>query len=92
MDKKMIKEVTSIPEYIEDFIKINKEKIIELYKENQKKYIIMKCNKDENKIDLMYLNDDELYSLINNNDLMIKINQKYNCIIYEKERIFLINL
>jgi len=88
----MIKEVTSIPEYIEDFIKINKEKIIELYKENQKKYIIMKCNKDENKIDLMYLNDDELYSLINNNDLMIKINQKYNCIIYEKERIFLINL
>ena len=96
-EKSEIKEVTSIPEYIENFFKLNKDKISELYQENKKPYIIIKCNKNINNIDLLYLNYDELYHLINkNDDLMIKIYEKYNCIIFElnenKNNMFLLNI
>ena len=90
-----IQNVTSIPSYLEEFISTNKTQLLELFNDEDNKMksnIFMKCDEENNKVDVSFFTIEELYSYFGKNEeLLNKIIQgKYNCIIHDFNGIFLL--
>ena len=64
-----IQNITSLPEYIDNFIKFNKEKLLEIYEReiNLKKegFLYFKCNQEENNVDVFFLETDNILKMMN---------------------------
>lgn len=92
-----VKNVNTIPYYIEDFINHNKEKIKELFNNDENKekdFIFMNCNEKENKLDISFFDLQGLISFFQeSSDISSQaINGNYNTIICDINRIFLLKL
>tara|TARA_B110000914_G_C15455022_1_gene442917 strand:- start:556 stop:840 length:285 start_codon:yes stop_codon:yes gene_type:complete len=90
-----IQNVTSIPNYLEEFISINKEQLLLLFNNEDNKmktHIFMKCNEDENKVDVSFFTIEEISMYFSKHpELLNKIIQgNYNCIIHDLKGIFLL--
>ena len=64
-----VQSASSVPPYIDDFIKENHNKLNEIYDEgldeNQIGCLYMNCSKDENKMDVSFLNVENILTMIN---------------------------
>ena len=84
-----IKNISSPPEYITDFIKTNSEKLNEIYKEgievDSGGLLFCKCSMKENNIDVAFLKEKEL-----NNFIAIENWKKYKETIPENKKIIYI--
>ena len=92
-----VKNVNTIPYYIDDFINHNKEKIKELFNNDENKeknFIFMNCNEKENKLDISFFDLQGLMLFFQeSSDISTQaINGNYNCIICDINKIFLLKL
>lgn len=90
-----IQNVTSIPSYLEEFISTNKTQLLELFNDEDNKMksnIFMKCDEENNKVDVSFFTIEELYSYFEKNEILLNkiIQGNYNCIIHDFNGIFLL--
>ena len=88
-----------MPEYIEQFIKLNHDKLFEIYDEglNREKdgFLYFECNIDENKVDVFFLEPTKIIEMLgdeNWNQIKLNRGEKKTFFIREKDRIFLLNM
>jgi len=70
MEGVRIKNVSSCPDYINQFIQTNMEKLMEIYSteyknNNNEGSLHLICNEDTNKMDVMFLNKENIMNIIN---------------------------
>tara|TARA_B100000745_G_scaffold297318_1_gene244099 strand:- start:1061 stop:1345 length:285 start_codon:yes stop_codon:yes gene_type:complete len=90
-----IKETNKIPDYLQDFISNNKKQLLELFNNEENKtknHIIMNCNESENKINVSFLDIEQLSKFFEKNEEIFNqiIQGNYNCIICDLKGIFLL--
>ena len=83
-----VKKTDSIPDYIQEFISLNKEQLIKLFLESKEEnnlinYVFMKCNEEENKMNVSYIDIIQLKELFNNDIVKNIVSNNYNLIIHE---------
>ena len=59
-----VQNVSNVPSHIDDFLKSNNEKLQEIYDEGIKEFgdgfLSFKCKKSENKMDVLFLNEEQI--------------------------------
>ena len=85
-----IQNVSSCPDYIDDFIKNNIQKLLEIYNEgyesnNQEGCLGFNCDKETNKMDVMFLNKSNITSMMTSDSW-----EKLKLSIPENKKLFLI--
>ena len=96
-----IKSVSTIPEYIDTFIKHNFHKLNEILDEglsenNDEGCLYLECTKIEDKMDVSFLNKENIQKITSLNTWE-DINEKYNGKIFiinefDEKRIFIVNI
>ena len=59
-----IQNISSLPDFIDKFIKFNHDKLIEIYDEGIKEFNVgvlsFKCSENENKMDVFFMNEEQI--------------------------------
>ena len=94
-----IQNVSSMPDYIEQFINFNRDKLFEIYGEGLNRendgLLYFQCSEENNKVDVLFLGPTKIIEIIGEEPWeQIKSNRgdKKTFFICESERIFLLNL
>lgn len=63
-----VQNISSLPDFIDKFIKHNQDKCIEIYDESIKIYntglLYFQCDKEKNNVDVMFLYDDKIIEMM----------------------------
>lgn len=63
-----VQNISSLPDFIDKFIKHNKDKLIEIYDESIKIYntglLYFQCDKEQNNVDVMFLYVDKIIEMM----------------------------
>ena len=94
-----VQNVSSMPDYIEQFINFNRDKLLEIYGEGLNRendgFLYFECNRDDNKVNVLFLGPTKIIEMIGEEPWeQLKSNRgdKKTFFIRESERIFLLNL
>jgi len=94
-----VQNVSSMPDYIENFIKFNRDKLLEIYGEGLNRendgFLYFQCNRENNKVDVLFLGPSKIIEMIGEESWkQIKSNRgdKKTFFIRENTSIFLLNL
>ena len=94
-----VQNVSSMPDYIEQFINFNRDKLLEIYGEGLNRendgFLYFECNRDDNKVDVFFLGPGKIIEMIGEEPWeQLKSNRgdKKTFFIRESDRIFLLNL
>jgi len=94
-----VQNVSSMPDYIEQFIDFNRDKLLEIYSEGLNResdgFLYFQCKREENKVDVLFLAPDKIIEMIGKEaweQLKINRGDKKTFFIRESDRIFLLNL
>ena len=73
-----IQNISRLPDFIDEFIKFNKDQLIEIYDVNIKIYkyglLFFQCSKEKNNVDVMFLFEEKILEMLNKEDWeMLKI-------------------
>ena len=67
-----IQNISSLPDFIDKFIKFNKDKLIEIYDENIEIYkdglLYFQCDKEKNNVDVIFLFEEKILEMLNKED------------------------
>lgn len=92
-------DTSTIPNYIQQFINFNHNKLIEIYEDgmNREKegFLYFDCNREENRVDVLFLSPENITKIISNelwDELKNKYTNKKLFFIREKQSVFLLNL
>lgn len=90
---------STIPNYIQQFINFNHNKLIEIYEDgmNREKegFLYFDCNREENRVDVLFLSPENITKIISNklwDELKNKYTNKKLFFIRENQSVFLLNL
>ena len=94
-----VQNVSSLPEYIDNFIQFNKNKLIEIYNEGLKVHnsglLYFQCDKDNNTVDVFFLEPGKIMEMISQESweqLKIDARDKKIFFIKESDRIFIVKI
>ena len=94
-----VQNVSSLPEYIDNFIQFNKNKLIEIYYEGLKMHnsglLYFQCDKDNNTVDVLFLEPGKIIEMISQESweqLKIDAGDKKIFFIRESDRIFIVKI
>ena len=94
-----IQNISSLPDYIDKFIKFNMDKLLEIYNEGINMHntglLYFQCNKNENKVDVFFLEPNRILEMITQeswNQLKIDSGDKKLFLIKEEDRMFILKL
>ena len=94
-----VQNVSSLPEYIDNFIQCNKNKLIEIYNEGLKVHnsglLYFQCDKDNNTVDVLFLEPGKIIEMISQEtweQLKIDARDKKIFFIKESDRIFIVKI
>jgi len=94
-----IQNISSLPDYIDKFIKFNMDKLLEIYNEGINMHNIgllyFQCNKNENKVDVFFLEPNRILEMITQESweqLKIDSGDKKLFLIKEEDRMFILKL
>jgi len=94
-----IQNISSLPDYIDKFIKFNMNKLIEIYSNgintHKEGLLYFDCNKNENKVDVFFLEPNRILEIIAKESweqLKIDSGDKKIFLIKEENRIFILKL
>ena len=94
-----IQNISSLPDYIDKFIKFNMDKLLEIYNEGINLHnigvLFFQCNKDENKVDVFFLETNRILEMITQESweqLKIDSGDKKIFLIKENDRMFILKL
>jgi hypothetical protein len=94
-----VQNVSSLPDYIDKFIQFNKNKLIEIYEEELKIHtsglLYFQCDKDNNSVDVLFLNSDKIIEMISQESweqLKIDAGERKIFLIKESDRIFIVKI
>ena len=94
-----VQNVSSLPEYIDNFIQFNKNKLIEIYKEGLNMHnsglLYFQCDKDNNTVDVFFLEPEKIIEMIPQESweqLKIDAGDKRIFFIRESDRIFIVKI
>jgi len=63
-----IQNISSLPDFIDGFIKFNMDKLIEIYNEGIKEYqeglLYFQCDREKNNVDVLFLNKEKIIEMI----------------------------
>jgi len=63
-----VQNISSLPDFIDKFIKFNQDKLIEIYDESIKIHntglLYFQCDKEENNVDVMFLYEDKILEMM----------------------------
>lgn len=92
-------DTSTIPNYIQQFINFNHNKLIEIYEDgiNREKegFLYFDCNREENRVDVLFLSPENIAKIISNelwDELKNKYTNKKLFFIRENQSVFLLNL
>jgi hypothetical protein len=95
----IIQNISSLPDYIDKFIKFNMDKLLEIYNEGINMYdtglLFFQCNKNENKVDVFFLEPNRILEMITQESweqLKIDSGDKKLFLIKEEDRMFILKL
>ena len=94
-----VQNVSSMPDYIEQFIDFNRDKLLEIYGEGLNRendgFLYFECSQENNKVNVLFLGPTKIIEMIGEEPWeQLKSNRgdKKTFFIRESERIFLLNL
>ena len=94
-----VQNVSSLPEYIDNFIQFNKNKLIEIYYEGLNMHnsglLYFQCDKDNNTVDVFFLEPGKIMEMITQESweqLKIDAGDKKIYLIKENDRMFIIKI
>ena len=63
-----VQNISSLPDFIDEFIKFNQDKCIEIYDESIKIHntglLYFQCDKEKNNVDVIFLHDDKIIEMM----------------------------
>lgn len=94
-----VQNISSMPDYIEQFINFNRDKLFEIYGEGLNRendgFLYFECSQENNNVDVLFLGPGKIIEMIGEEPWeQIKSNRgdKKTFFIRESDRIFLLNL
>ena len=94
-----VQNVSSLPEYIDNFIQFNKNKLIEIYNDglniHNSGLLYFQCDKDNNTVDVFFVEPSKIIEMMSQESWeQIKINSgdKKLFIIKESDRMFIVTI
>ena len=94
-----VQNISSLPDYIDNFIKFNKSKLIEIYDNGINQYLsgllYFQCDKDNNNVDVLFLEPNKIMEMISQEtweQLKIDAGDKKIFLIKESDRIFIVKI
>tara|TARA_B100001093_G_scaffold300029_1_gene286094 strand:+ start:432 stop:722 length:291 start_codon:yes stop_codon:yes gene_type:complete len=94
-----VQNVSSMPDYIEQFINYNRDKLFEIYGEGLNRendgFLYFQCSQENNNVDVLFLGPSKIIEMIGEEPWeQLKSNRgdKKTFFIRESDRIFLLNL
>ena len=94
-----VQNVSSMPDYIEQFINFNRDKLLEIYGEGLNRendgFLYFQCSQENNNVDVLFLGPSKIIEMIGEEPWeQLKSNRgdKKTFFIRESDRIFLLNL
>ena len=94
-----VQNISSMPDYIEQFINFNRDKLFEIYGEGLNRendgFLYFECSRENNNVDVLFLGPSKIIDMIGEEPWeQIKLNRgdKKTFFIRESDRIFLLNL
>ena len=67
-----IKNINNLPDFIDQFIKFNNDKLIEIYDSGIKEYeeglLYFQCDKEENNVDVIFLFEEKILEMFDKED------------------------
>jgi len=94
-----VQNVSSLPEYIDNFIQFNKNKLIEIYNEGLNVYnsglLYFQCDKDNNNVDVFFLEPEKIMEMISQESweqLKIDAGEQKIFLVKESDRMFIVKI
>jgi molybdopterin-binding protein len=94
-----VQNVSSLPEYIDNFIQFNKNKLIEIYNEGLNVYnsglLYFQCDKDNNTVDVFFLEPEKIMEMISQESweqLKIDAGEQKIFLVKESDRMFIVKI
>ena len=94
-----VQNISSLPDYIDNFIQFNKSKLIEIYDNGINQYtsglLYFQCDKDNNNVDVFFLEPNKIIEMISQESweqLKIDAGDKKIFLIKESDRLFIVKI
>lgn len=94
-----VQNISTLPDYIDNFVKFNKSKLIEIYDNGINQYtsgiLYFLCDKDTNNVDVFFLEPNKIMEMISQEtweQLKIDAGDQKIFLIKESDRIFIVKI